>query len=127
MTAPARQPHPQRCDNNCVFWSHCRGDYRPPCATHISPPAPTKKPSCYVTCPFNDLCANDIEKIKAIEAEAAKAEREKVLDDLMQWCNDNWHGAFIVQYEKQQSEQVVDFIRLKAMLKSLRSQEREPE
>jgi hypothetical protein len=48
-------------------------------------PAPEQKPGCYITCPFDDLCANDIEKIQAIEAEAARAatlaENKRVLDE----------------------------------------------
>jgi hypothetical protein len=47
------------------------------------PLAPEQKPGCYITCPFDDLCANDIEKVQAIEAEAARAatlaERERLL------------------------------------------------
>jgi hypothetical protein len=92
---PSRQPHkandPEtlRCDNEpclfhylgiCYFSCHAWQ----PCATHTSSPAPDQKPGCYATCPFNDLCANDIEKIKAIEAIAAKAAREqdiKILED----------------------------------------------
>ena len=42
-----------------------------------------KKPGCYIDCPFDDLCSNDIEKIKEIEQQAAKDEREKVLDTII--------------------------------------------
>ncbi len=41
-----------------------------------------QKPGCYATCPFNDLCANDIDKIRAIEDTAAITENTRVLDDL---------------------------------------------
>lgn len=44
----------------------------------------TKKPGCYNSCPFDDLCANDIEKIQEIERMAAAQAREDVLDELAQ-------------------------------------------
>jgi hypothetical protein len=53
--------------------------------THTSPPAPEQKPGCYATCPFDDLCANDVEKIQAIEAAAAKAAREQVLEEIKKY------------------------------------------
>ena len=52
-------------------------------ATHTNPPAPEQKPGCYAACPFDDLCANDLEKIQAIEAAAAKAAREKMLNAVL--------------------------------------------
>ena len=45
---------------------------------------PAKKPGCYATCPFDDLCANDLEKIREIEQMTAQDERKKVLDELKQ-------------------------------------------
>lgn len=45
----------------------------------------TKKPGCYNSCPFDDLCANDIEKIQEIERMAAAQAREDVLDHLNMW------------------------------------------
>lgn len=91
-------------------------------ATHTSPPAPehgrwrdAENPEMVHTPQQHTECYLDG------YADGAKAAREQVLDELLLWCNDNWHGAFIVQYEKQLTEQVVDLVRLKAMIKSLRA------
>jgi hypothetical protein len=46
------------------------------------PHPPAQKPGCYLTCPFDDLCANDVEKIQAIEAEAARAATLATLDEI---------------------------------------------
>jgi len=45
-------------------------------------------PGCYATCPFDDLCANDVEKIKAIEDMAAAQARAEVLEIEKAWRND---------------------------------------
>lgn len=129
---PARQP--QHCDHECVCMGYCNRNEmftddpctKTPCPhdtrPHTSPPAPehgrwrdAENPEMVHTPQQHTEC------YLGGYADGAKAAREQVLDELLLWCNDNWHGAFIVQYEKQLTEQVVDLVRLKAMIKSLRA------
>jgi hypothetical protein len=58
--------------------------------------APEQKPGCYITCPYDDLCANDLEKIQEIERIATLA----ALDTFALWQNDHYTTARIEMFKE---------------------------
>jgi hypothetical protein len=53
-----------------------------------------QKPGCYLTCPFDDLCANDVEKINEIERQSAYTamfeENKRMLDKVESALNERY-------------------------------------
>lgn len=76
----------------------------------------TKKPGCYNSCPFDDLCANDIEKIQEIERMAAAQAREDVLDEMRDLVRNT------KKYGTIEPEELFHWTGIIAMIDSLRSE-----
>jgi hypothetical protein len=86
-----------------------------------------KKPGCYSECPFDDLCANDVEKIQEIEKMSAENERQRLINLLDKFTKDSINICDVTHGKLSSPMKVkgmrVSFVCIENILKQCRTEE----